>query len=98
MADSDLYLRYILGEVPIFELQKRRERHIRCNPALAQYIADAAFKPITLVGDFDKRLMDSAHVANEERRVTRAWRRLQVVGSLRLPIDQYPLATLDEIR
>jgi hypothetical protein len=38
ITDSDLYLRYILGEVPPEELHLRRERHLRCNPELAQYI------------------------------------------------------------
>src|SRR5207253_5771351 len=41
ITDSDLYLRYVLGEVPLERLHLQRERHIRCNPALAQYIADA---------------------------------------------------------
>ena len=31
IVDSDLYLRFVLGEVPIFRLQKQAERHIRCR-------------------------------------------------------------------
>ena len=33
ITESDLYLRYVLGELPIFVLHQQRERHIRCNPA-----------------------------------------------------------------
>ena len=40
IIDSDLYLRYILGEVHPLALPTQRERHIRCNPATAQYIVD----------------------------------------------------------
>ena len=36
ITESDLYLRYVLGEVPPLALPRERERHIRCNPALAQ--------------------------------------------------------------
>ena len=46
ITDSDLYLRYVLGEVPPEKLHILRERHIRCNPALAQFIVDPAFEPV----------------------------------------------------
>ena len=36
ITESDLYLRYVLGEVPPEQLHLLPERHIRCNPALAQ--------------------------------------------------------------
>ena len=35
ITDSDLYLRYVLGEVPIYRLHQLPERHVRCNPALS---------------------------------------------------------------
>ena len=34
IAESDLYLRYVLGEVPLERLHRLPERHIRCNAAL----------------------------------------------------------------
>ena len=98
MTESDLYLRYVLGEVPIYLLHRSPERHIACNPALAQYIVDPSFAPITCEGPFDKRSLDAEFVAGEEKRVTRAWRRLQVLPGLRLPLDQYPLASAGEPR
>lgn len=91
ITESDLYLRYVLGEVPPEQLHLLPERHLRCNPALAQYIVDAAFEPIRCEGVFAKEGMDRAFVAIEEARVTRGWRRLQELPSLGIPIIEYPL-------
>jgi hypothetical protein len=91
MIDSDLYLRYILGEVPPDTLPVSRERHIRCNPTLAQFIVDPAFAPVTCDGPFAKEFLDPEFVAQQEERVTRAWRRLQELPGLGLPILEYPL-------
>lgn len=91
ITESDLYLRYVLGEVPPLTLPREPERHIRCNPALAQYIVDPAFEPVGCEGFFDKRSLDPAYVAEEERRVTRGWRRLQEIPSLGIGIPDYPL-------
>jgi hypothetical protein len=92
MTDSDLYLRYVLGEVPPETLHVSRERHIRCNPALAQFIVDPAFEPVACVGPFAKQALEPAWVAQEEERVTRGWRRLQQLPGLGLSFLEYPLA------
>ncbi len=91
ITDSDLYLRYILGEVSPAALPTMRERHVRCNPATAQYIVDARFPPVHCDGFFNKTMLDQAFVAAEESRVTRAWRRLQEVPTLGIPLTGYPL-------
>ena len=91
MTDSDLYLRYVLGEVPPEQLHLLRERHIRCNPALAQYIVDPTFESVVCEGVFAKTTLDPEFVAQEEARVTRGWRRLQELPTLGLPIIEYPL-------
>jgi hypothetical protein len=91
ITNSDLYLRYILGEVSPEHLPRMRERHICCNPATAQYIVDPAFAPVRCEGIFAKDQLDPAHVAEQEERVTRAWRRLQQVPRLGIPITEYPL-------
>jgi hypothetical protein len=88
---SDLYLRYILGDVSPEQLPQERERHIRCNPSLAQFIVDAVFPPVQCEGMFDKRLLDAAFVAEQESRVSRAWRRLQTIPTLGIPLTDYPL-------
>jgi hypothetical protein len=91
ITDSDLYLRYVLGEVPPERLHLERERHLRCNPALAQYIVDPAFLPVKCDGFFDKAGLDHEFVAAEEARVTRGWRRLQELPTLAISIIDYPL-------
>jgi len=97
IADSDLYLRYVLGEVPLELLHRLPERHLRCNPALAQYITDAKFIPVVCEGPFAKARLEPRFVSHEEHRVTRAWRRLQAIPVLGLTVPEYPLSvTPDE--
>ena len=96
ITDSDLYLRYVLGEVPLERLHVTPERHVRCNPALAQYIVDPTFEPVVCDGPFGKARMDPAFVLAEEARVSRGWRRLQVIPTLGLTIAEYPLAITPE--
>lgn len=92
ITESDLYLRYVLGEVSPLELPTQRERHIRCNPVLAQYIMDPAFNPhVRCEGVFAKAQQDPEFVAEEDGRVTRAWKRLQEIPTLGIPITEYPL-------
>lgn len=89
---SDLYLRYVIGEIESRTLLAAPERHIRCNPTLAQFIVDPKFELVVVEGPFAKSELDSADVAQREDVVTRGWRRLQEVRSLGIPISEYPLA------
>ena len=91
ITDSDLYLRFVLGEVDPEKLHVMPERHIRCNPTLAQYIVDQGFPPIRCEGVFARDSLDGEWVAEEVQRVTRAWKRLQEIPSLGIPIVEYPL-------
>ena len=92
VVDSDLYLRYILGEVPLEALHLQPERHVVCNPALAQYIVAEDWQPVNCVGPFDKRTLSADYVKVEEDRVSRGWTRLQAIPELRLAIPEYPLS------
>jgi hypothetical protein len=92
IAVSDLYLRYVLGEVPLAQLHVSPERHIRCNPAMAQFIVDPGFAPAGCEGPFAKQFLDREFVARQEHRVTRGWRRLQELPALGLPLVDYPLS------
>ena len=92
LADSDLYLRYVIGMIDPEVLHTHRERHIRCNPILAQFIVDDDFQPPAIVdGDFDKRLLDAAYVRERETLITRGFKRLKALAGLDLPIIDYPL-------
>jgi hypothetical protein len=91
LVDSDLYLRYVIGMIDPEVLHTQKERHVRCNPVLAQFIVDESFAPVTIEGDFDKRQLDAAYVHDREVLVTRGYRRLKELASLDLPIIDYPL-------
>jgi len=91
IIDSDLYLRYVVGMVEPERLHTARERHIRCNPALAQFIVDDDFEPVCVEGPFDKRQLDRAFVQARECLLTRGWRRLREVAGSELAIIAYPL-------
>ena len=91
MTDSDLYLRYVIGMVDAETLHTTAERHIRCNPTLAQFIVDDDFEAVVVEDDFDKRRLDAVYVRGQETLVTRGWRRLREVAGLEIPVIEYPL-------
>ena len=95
ITQSDLYLRFVLGEVEARYLMTAKERHLRCNPVAAQFIMDPEFEAVVVDGPFDKRHLDPAEVSAREARTTRAWRRLQEVRSLGIPISDYPLDRME---
>jgi hypothetical protein len=95
--ESDLYLRYVIGQVDPETLHTTRERHIRCNPTLAQFIVDSAFPPVVVEGDFDKRGLDQGYVRQHERLVTRGWKRLcELVHLEGVSLLEYPLPEVRE--
>ena len=96
LTESDLYLRYIVGMLDPEVLHTTPERHIRCNPSLAQYIVDSEFELVEVEGPFDKRQLDPVFVSQQERLVTRGWRRLKEVAGKDLKIIDYPLPEVIE--
>jgi hypothetical protein len=91
ITESELYLRYVLGEVDADLLNRLPERHIRCNAALAQFIVADGFDPPIVEGAFAKVHLDPEFVQIEERRVTDGYLRLVEVSKQRGPIWEYPL-------
>jgi hypothetical protein len=91
ITESDLYLRYVIGGVDPEVLHTAPERHIRCNPTLAQFIVDDAFPPVEVDDSFDKRRLDADYVRERTRLVTRGWRRLIEMSQSDAPIIEYPL-------
>ncbi len=92
IVESELYLRYVLGEIPLEMLHRHPERHLRCNPGLAQYIVDERFEPMVVQGPFAKAMLDAEFVADEERRVTAGFSRLMAIPTLGLSVVEYPLS------
>lgn len=95
LADSDLYLRFVLGEITIEQLHAAPERHLRCNPTQAQFIRHPEFEPVEVEGLFDRRMLDPEDVAQRDRRVTEAWERLLSLAGSGLPVESYPLPDAD---
>ena len=91
IIESDLYLRYVLGEVTSEALPSAPERHLRCNPTLAQFIDDDRFAGVTVDGPFGRGELDAAFVTEETARVTAGYRRLREVVREGLPVSDYPL-------
>ncbi len=91
MTDSDLYLRFVIGEIDADALLKTPERHIRCNPVQAQFIVDDNFEPVVAAGAFDKHDLDAEYVREQEELISRGWRRLQEVAGMGIAITEYPL-------
>jgi hypothetical protein len=92
IIESDLYLRYVLGEIPLEQLHLHKERHIRCNPAIAQYITDPSFEIVVCNGPFNKSEMEADYRQQEESRITKAWQRLLAIPKLGISIAEYPLS------
>ena len=91
ITESDLYLRFVIGMVDPETLHTQSERHVRCNPSLAQFIVDEEFSPVQIDNEFDKRTLDESFVQARETLVTRGWRRLQELAKSDLAIHEYPL-------
>ncbi|MGI8979863.1 MAG: hypothetical protein ACR2FY_11615 [Pirellulaceae bacterium] len=95
--ESDLYLRYVIGLIDPETLHTTKERHIGCNPALAQFIVDPEFDPVGATGDFRKEQLDPQFVQERETLITRGWRRLKELSTLEgLSLLEYPLEEVRE--
>ena len=91
ILESDLYLRYVIGSIDPETLHTTPERHIRCNPPLAQFILSPDFADID-AGAFGKQHLDPGYVREREILVTRGWRRLQELSRLEgVSLLDYPL-------
>lgn len=96
ISDSDLYLRYVIGMLDPETLHTTPERHIRCNPALAQFIVDDDFEPVEHEGPFSKALLDEHFARQRQQLVTRGWRRLRELRSTETAIINYPLPEVQQ--
>jgi hypothetical protein len=90
---SDLYLRFVTGQIDAQQLLGSPERHLRCNPVVAQFIVADEFEPIVVEGPFNKTELDPAYVAEQEELMTRGWKRLQELYDISetVPVSDYPL-------
>ena len=93
IRESDLYLRFVTGQIDSQKLLGSPERHLLCNPVVAQFIVADGFKPVVAEGAFNKAELDAAYVAAQEELMTRGWHRLQELYEISAvtPLADYPL-------
>jgi hypothetical protein len=94
IQQSDLYLRFVIGEMDPERLHTSPERHIQCNPVLAQFINDDAFALDQEVPEgFEADELDARYAAERTELVSRGYRRLKELAGMteELPIYEYPL-------
>ena len=97
VLSSDLYLRFVIGQIDPELLHTTPEKHLRCNPALAQFIVSEDFEPVVVEGPFSKSELDPDFVAEQETLVTRGWNRLKEIHKFRdVSILEFPLPEVVE--
>lgn len=94
LTDSALYLQYVIGWIDPERLHTHRDCHLRCLPALAQFIVDDRFAAVISEGPLDKRQLDPDFVAKRTELVTRGYCRLHELETSRsgTTVVDYPLA------
>jgi hypothetical protein len=98
LSESELYLRFVIGEIDPETLHLTPECHLHCNPILAQFIDDERFKnrPIAPEG-FRLEDLDQTYATERRNLVTRGYRRLLEIQANRkafLQVHDYPLEEL----
>ena len=98
IVDSDLYLRFVIGELDSEVLHTSPERHIKCNPVLAQFIDHQSFDPAPVEGDFAISNLDTDYVNNRTDLVTRGYLRLKEIAETEgdRDVTAYPLPEVIE--
>ena len=93
IVDSDLYLRYVIGELDPEVLHTSPERHLRCNPVLAQFIDHENFDAVIVAGDFAKEKLDAGYRNARTELVTRGYVRLLEIAATEgdRDVTTYPL-------
>lgn len=93
IVDSDLYLRFVIGELDPEVLHTSPERHLRCNPILAQFIEDESFPVVVADGQWSKHQLDADYVKARTALVSRGYARLREIAETEgdRDITEYPL-------
>jgi hypothetical protein len=95
ITDSELYLRFVIGEIDPETLHISSECHLRCAPSFSQFINDERFEPLVhLDGPFAWSLLDREFVDARFKIVNRGYARLWAIRSERrkpLTVLEYPL-------
>ena len=98
IVDSDLYLRFVIGELDPEVLHTSPERHLRCNPVLAQFIQCEGFEPVVVESDLSAVGLDPEFVRRRVHLVSRGYQRLLQISETDQDRDvtAYPLPEVIE--
>jgi hypothetical protein len=99
IIDSELYLRFVIGEIDPETLHTQPECHLRCNATLAQFITDNRFDPpIQCSGPFGKASLDPDFVQGRTQLIDRGYARLWEImqDEVGLTVIEYPLSEFIE--
>ena len=94
IVDSELYLRFVIGEIDPETLHTSRECHLRCNALFAQFISDSRFYPLVQIeGEFSKDALDPQYVRERMALINRGYARLWEImqDELGMTVIEYPL-------
>lgn len=93
IVESDLYLRFVIGELDPETLHTAKERHLRCNAVLSQFIDHETFDLISVEGPMDRRKLDQQFVRERTALVTKGFARLQEIATWTgdRDVTEYPL-------
>lgn len=95
ITDSELYLRFVIGEIDPEHLHLLPDCHLRCSPSMSQFIDDPRFgSPVELKGPFSLENLDAEFVVQKRALVNRGYQRLweiKQLGRNSIPIHDYPL-------
>jgi hypothetical protein len=81
IVESDLYLRFVIGELDPEVLHTSPERHIACNPVLAQFIEHENFAAVVVEGDFSRDHLDPEFVRQRVELISRGYARLLEIAA-----------------
>ena len=99
LVQSALYLRYVLGWISSDELQGSPECHLRCAPAISQFIEHERFvPPVECQGEFDRRNLDPKFSRERTRLISQGYARLWELQRSRkaMTVADYPLREDDK--
>ncbi len=90
---SEVYLRFVLGWIDAEGLDSQPERHLLCNPTMAQFIVDPDFPEVMIEGPMSKSELDHAYQQQRQQEISEGYRRLKYLQKHRrnYGIRQYPL-------
>lgn len=94
LYESELYLRFVIGELDPELLHTTPEKHIRCVPVLAQFIEHPNFESIRVEGPFGCQELDAEYVAVRRDLVSRGYVRLREIDASQgdRDVTAYPLS------